>query len=91
MNDCLDAPPLFVVTEAVAEVGEGHARTLATTRTTHHGAIKTPEQTYSVRERRGPVGSLRGLVTVVVLEGVTTFLFPLGVGGRPDRLVALQT
>ncbi len=43
MDDRLDAPPLFVVTEAVAEVSEGHARTLATTRTTHHGGIKTPE------------------------------------------------
>jgi len=36
------------------------------------------------------VGSLRGLVTVVVQERVTTFLFALGVGGCPDGLVALQ-
>ncbi|MFG2470696.1 hypothetical protein ACGFXB_35290 [Streptomyces canus] len=36
------------------------------------------------------LGSLRGLIPVVVLERATTFLFALGVGGCPDRLVTLQ-
>lgn len=37
-----------------------------------------------------PCPNLRGPSLVVVLEHVATFLFALGAGGCPDRLVAFQ-
>lgn len=58
MNDRPDSPSLFVVTKAVAEVSQGHARTLATTCTTHHRGREDAERVVVVGLEGELFGSL---------------------------------
>lgn len=46
VNDPLDAPPLLIITKAVVEVSQGHARTVATARSRPPGTPSSPRRAF---------------------------------------------